>query len=279
MVLKGYLDESIDDEWFTFGGLFSTGIKWTWLTTDWINCIDRWNKKLVKENRQLISRYHATDCNGRNKEFKGWSEIERDELVSELQQIITDAEGVHSVSFSVRPSEVAEIFGIRGSKAIKRACYTVLLQYVMLQLGHQLECQGPGLDHIKIMMIHDHTKDYDSALNRAFYQLIEEGFRHKKYFSNILPSDSLTTVPLQSADMLVFELRKQAIRTHNNEPMGDQLKSLIDLPTFGGSAHYFRKDNLCELKQLLDEIKYELGSVRPTPKRKKGSSKSNPVLD
>jgi hypothetical protein len=273
MVLKGYLDESIDDEWFTFGGLFSTGIKWTWLTTDWINCIDRWNKKLAKENRQPISRYHATDCHGRNKEFKGWSETERDELVSELQQIITDAEGVHTVSFSVRPNEVAEIFDIQQSKAIKRACYTVLLEYVMLQLGHQLESQG-GLDHIRIVMVHDHTKDYDSALNRAFYELIEEGFRHKKYFSNILPSDSIATVPLQSADLLVFELRKQAMRKHKGEPMGQQLKSLIDLPTFGGSAHYFRRENLCELKQLLDEIKYKLGSVPPTPKRRRTNRNS-----
>jgi len=144
MVLEGYFDESMDDEWFTLGAIFTTGLNWNWLVTDWDKCIARWNKRMVSSGRKPLRRYHGTDCAGRNEDFEGWTELEQQDFLSELRTIINDADGVHTESLSLKPKELADVFEIKSDKRIKRACYEVLLQYLMLDLGMAIESRNPG---------------------------------------------------------------------------------------------------------------------------------------
>ncbi len=270
MVIKGYLDESEDDEWFTFGGIFSTGMGWTWLNTDWQNCLERWNKKLNAQGRKKIRRFHSTDWATGNEDFEGWSLDEKSAFRDELHQIIEGTGAIHSVSFSLRPAELMEVFKITDHNRKKRACYQVLLQYLMLQFGSEIHSRNPGYEKTTVVLVHDHTKFYDEALNRAFYEYKEDpGFRYSRYFTTISPMTWEDCVPLQPADMVIYETRKQTLRNQAGFGLEGEIKKLLDLPSFGGSAFYFRKDNLEELRVLLDEIKYELGTVPPTPKKKK----------
>jgi hypothetical protein len=268
MVLEGYFDESIDDEWFTLGSVLSTGLRWQWLSVDWDRCIKRWSKRMVASGRKPLTRYHGTDCAGRNEDFDGWTELEQQEFLSELRGIIDSAEGVHTQSLSLRPKELAEVFEIKGDKRLKRACYEVLLQYLMLDLGMDIEKRNPGYEDCRVALFHDHTKFYDAWLNSAFYAMKDDpSFRQKQYFSTIAPMTWQDCIPLQPADMVAFETRKQAIRHTQGSALGGEIKKLLDLPNFGGHALYFRRDNLEELRVILASINHKLGHIKATTKR------------
>ena len=143
----------------------------------------------------------------------------------------------------------------------------------MLQLGTDIHSRNPGYEDTRIVLVHDHTKFYDTVLNRAFFEYKDDpGFRYSKYFTTIAPMTWQECIPLQPADMVIYETRKQALRNQGGFGLEGEIKKLLDLPSFGGSAFYFRKDNLEEVKTLLDEIKYDLGKVPPTPKKRKNRS-------
>lgn len=268
MTFQGYMDESEDGDWFTLAAIFATGMSWTWLTVDWDRCIKKWSKRMVSRGLKPLRRYHGTDCAGRNEDFDGWTETDRDDFLQELRTIVENTEGLHTVSLSLQTKELAEVFALTKPKTIKRASYQVLLQYVMLQLGQDLHShRSPGHANVQVALFHDHTKWYDAAINSAFYELKDDpSFRYRQYFTSISPMDWQSCIPLQPADMFAFETRKQALRTIDGGELGGEIKKLLDLPSTGGSGRYFRKDNLEELKALLDEIKYKVGVVAPTPR-------------
>jgi hypothetical protein len=270
MVIEGYFDESIDNEWFTLGAVFSTGLSWQWLSVDWDRCVKRWSKKMVASGRKPLRRYHGTDCAGRNEDFDGWTEHEQQEFLAELRGIMDVTNGVHSLSLSLRPKELSEVFEIRGDKRLKRACYEVLLQYVMLQLGRDIHSRNPGYEHCRVALFHDHTKFYDAWLNSAFFAMKEDpSFLYRQYFTTIAPMTWEDCIALQPADMVAFETRKQAIRKTQGHPLGGELQKLLDLPSFGGQGLYFDRENLEELRVVLAEINHKLGHVKPTAKTAK----------
>jgi hypothetical protein len=261
MVVTGYLDESVDEEWFTLGSLFTTGIKWTWLEVDWIRCLERWNKRLSSEGRPQISRFHASDCWTRNEEYEGWTYSERDAFLAELRDIIGDTDGVHSVSLSLKPAELAEVFGIKRPKRVVRGAYQVLLQYLMLELGATIDQNAPN-SGVTLPLIHDRTKHYDEIIQKSFFELKDDrGFRYSQYFTTIAPMCWQQCVALQPADMIAYESRKEVGKVSAGNVLGGELKKIIELPSFGGSARYFRRENLVELKAVLEQIDYKLTSL------------------
>ncbi|MDW5267331.1 MULTISPECIES: DUF3800 domain-containing protein [Acidobacteriaceae] len=255
VVLSGYFDESEDSEWFTLGCIFSTGMNWTWLRTDWMNCLEKKNKQLTDEGRPTISRFHASDCWQGSKEFQGWEPLEREAFRSELKAIIDASDGFHIVSHSVKVSELAEVFNIKTHKKMKRACYRLLVQYLMMQIGNDVESRGRGYEHVRISLIHDRTTGMDNTILDAFNQLKnDETFQSRHRFITIAPMGWENCIPLQPADMIAYESRKQVYRHKNGDGLGGELKELLDLPSFGGSGHFFRRDNLEELKKLLGRL-------------------------
>lgn len=261
MVLTGYMDESVDDDWFTLGALFTTGIKWTWLEVDWLRCLEKWNKRLANQGRSPISRFHASDCWGMWNEFNGWSETERDEFLGELRNIINDTDGIHSASLSLRMPELAEVFGVKTSKRLKRGSYQVLLQYLMLEMGQTVHRNAPQ-GGITLPILHDQTTHYDQSIQRSFFELKNDpSFRYADIFTTIAPMSWQQCVALQPADMIAFECRKQVRHVSLGRMLGGELKKIIDLPSFGGSARYFTRENLLQLKSLLDAINHKLSEI------------------
>jgi hypothetical protein len=255
MVLTGYLDESEDDEWFSLGCIFSTGNNWILLEVDWKNCLERWNRKLTNENRKLISRYHGSDCWTRNKDFEGWSIKERNSFLDELREILGKNPGIHVVSFSLRTAELAEVFNFKTPKRTKAASYQLLVQYLMLQIGSDVDGKD-GYEGLRVPFMHDRTKHYDDAIKRAFFELKDDvNFKHRKLFTTCVPMSWEDSIILQPADMVAYECRKQA-RRHGPEGgiLGGEIKKIMELPSFGGSAFYFQKNNLQELKTVLEAI-------------------------
>ncbi len=225
---------------------------------------------MVATGRKPLRRYHGTDCAGRNEDFDNWTENEQQEFLAELRGIIDRTDGVHTQSLSLRPKELADVFEIKGDKRIKRACYEVLLQYLMLDLGMTIESRNPGYERCRVALFHDHTKFYDAWLNSAFFAMKDDpNFRQKQYFSTIAPMIWQDCIPLQCADMIAFETRKQVILHAQGSPRNGEMKKLLDLPSFGGHGMYFRRDNLEELKTILGQINHTLGHIKATPKPKK----------
>jgi hypothetical protein len=253
VVLSGYFDESEDDEWFNLGAMFSTGYKWTFLTVDWKRCLDEWNDRLTKQGRQNISRFHASDCWQRNKEFQGWTIEERDKFLEELRTIIGEADGMHTISYSVRLAQMADIFGLDTPKKVKRECYRMLVQYLMLQIGNDV---GSRVDYqdTRIPLIHDRTTGYDVTILKAFNQLKDDpAFAHRRFFSTIVPMSWEDSIPLQPTDMVAYECRRDLRRHMNSIGAKGGMKSLLELPGFGGSAFFFEKENLIELRTILHD--------------------------
>ncbi|MDP9049583.1 MAG: hypothetical protein M3O31_02525 [Acidobacteriota bacterium] len=260
MVVSGYLDESEDDDWFTLGALFSTGAEWTWLEVDWTRCLERWNKKLITEGRPPITRFHASDCWQRNNEFDGWSREEGERFREELRGILADTGGMHAVSLSLRPCELAEVFEVKTPKRIKRGCYQVLLQYLMMEIG--VTVSKANNPRVTVPLIHDRTKHYDKSIERSFFELKDSpGFRYSRYYTTIVPMSWEQCVALQPADMIAYECRKQVRNVAQGFPLGGDLLKIMDLPSFGGTGRYFRKDNLEHLKQVLDEVNHKLTEI------------------
>jgi len=255
LVLSGYFDESEDADWFTLGCMFSVGLHWDWLTVDWKNCLERKNKQLSKEGRPLISRFHATDCWQGSKEFQGWEPPEREAFRAEFRSIIDSADGFHIVSHSVKVSELGDVFRINTPKKRNRACYRLLVQYLMMQIGNDVESRGAGYENTKIPLIHDRTTGNDLTILGAFNQLKDDKtFRSRHMFTTIAPMGWEDCIPLQAADMIAYESRKQIYRHNRGEDLGGEIKALLDLPSFGGCAFYFRRDNLEELKRLMGNL-------------------------
>jgi hypothetical protein len=62
--------------------------------SDWLEIVRKWKvhleakkKALRKAGRSQITRYHATDCSGCKREFKGWSLDERKAMAREARFI------------------------------------------------------------------------------------------------------------------------------------------------------------------------------------------------
>src|ERR1700690_4114271 len=84
MILRGYIDESKGGDIFNLTAVIADGGTWFYFEQDWIRIIDAKNAELKAQGRKPISRYHATDAQFREKEFKGWERDEKDQFCISL---------------------------------------------------------------------------------------------------------------------------------------------------------------------------------------------------
>lgn len=250
MLLVGHIDESFDEQAFTLACVISEGLEWLSLEQAWMEILNKKNESLRRQKRKTLSRYHATDCNGRRKEFKRWNPIEQIEFVKQLLAVV-NKHNLKLIAYSVDLRQLAQEIPI--TKIDPRGfSYVVLLRLIMAEIGDTIL----NRNHV-ISLIHERC-NYDTALLEAFNQtILDPTFRYPGKFVNITPMAPIQCIPLQAADFFAFETLKEFERQSGIVKRNTRRKSLevvVNEGQLGGNARAFNKASLEILKQLIDEM-------------------------
>src|SRR5258708_4091804 len=194
MVLTGHIDEAFDDEWFTLSCLIGWGAEWSWIDLEFAGLLDKTNASLKAQGRPTISRYHATDCSARKKEFRDWSTEEQIEFTKAILEICR-RHPLFVVSYSINLKELVE--EIPETKPNPQGiAYVLLLYQLMIEIGNLIFTQ-PRYSKDRIALVHERCA-YDSALLEAFNQMKDdETFQYRERFTTIAPMGWEDCVPLQ----------------------------------------------------------------------------------
>jgi hypothetical protein len=253
----GYIDESKDSEWFTLSSLLTNGETWTWVELAWDKCLEEKNTELKAAGRRELSRYHASDCSSLVGEFLGWNKSEQIEFTGKLLSVFR-RHVLNIVAYSLNLKELVE--EIPDTKADPQGfAYTLLLKYLMLEIGQRVsEYKSQPV----VTLIHDRC-DWNTALLESFdFMMGDPTFKYKKYFSTLTSQCWQHCVPLQPADLIAYENFKEAQRAAVGRKRRKSLELILDLDSIGGTARALNRDNLRELRELMDERTSEILQIQ-----------------
>ncbi len=267
MLFTGYMDESYDgakQNLFVFSCLVARGKVWNEVRRAWKLQIDAVNRRLAREGRPIISRYHASACSGRHDEFEGWSLDERDTFVRGLFGVINRSEGMHSVAYAIELDDLCEVFPEWADDRLK-AAYGLLPRFVMYTVGEDLYTSGNG-QPARVTLFHDRTGGdgkYDPTILNGFNTLMNAPrFRYKDYFTTIRPLAWQDCVALQPADLVAFESFKEAEAKLEARKRRKSFQALIEMDAFGIHIKSFNKKILQDLRVHMEADKAPLPDGR-----------------
>jgi hypothetical protein len=179
-VVRGYIDESYEGQkipqFFTLSCSLAQEGEWEFIEAAWRWVLSERNRELIADGRNLISRYHAVDCFNRAREFKGWSQEERDRFVMSFIEIFRHFPTAH-VSLGMSARDICAVWPENKDDPLHFA-YNVLLRLMMLEIGrhqHMLGVDG------KISLIHERCGDYGESMLRGFNTMMDDptfSYRH-----------------------------------------------------------------------------------------------------
>ena len=251
MILRGYIDDSKDTKTFNLTAVVGDGGTWFYMEQDWLNVIAEKNKILKSQGRKPISRYHATDCQFRYKEFKGWERTEKDEfciqLFSVLEEYRLDVLG-YSIDFKQLVEEIPET-----KPNPEGFAYIIALCFVMLEIGDfTLTRERDAV----ITLIHDRC-DYDAAMLEMSEAMLDDpGFPYRNRFCTLAPMGWEHCVPLQPADLMAYENFKESQRlVHRPEHKRRRsLEVILDRGQMGGRLRGFDRATLKLLRERINSM-------------------------
>lgn len=263
VLFHGYIDESYDPEYetvFTLSCLLSTGKIWMNLSRAWKLMLDSWNRRLKKQGRPQISRYHAADCSNLKREFKGWSLDEQKELFADILKIFKRHQ-VDTVALSVNLQDMDIYFPEARKYAqpdLRTFLYGMTTRFLIGRIADRFCKRYPNP---KIALVHDRN-EYDSVMLDAFNQQIADpAFEHRDCFTTFAPAGWENCIPLQPTDLVAYENFKDALRKINPRERRISLKMLVDLDAFSGRAQSMDKPAILRLREEMMATALSL----PTP--------------
>ena len=247
-VLDVYIDESYDEDVFVLSLCSAHPRSWRNFQIFWQAHLDGLNARLEASNRPTVSRYHATDCANRKREFAGWTWEEQVTITEELIGVIRCCP-LHCVSMCVLLSDLreacAEVLGVRMAKSsLRKSAYMIAAQMAvdpLVDYVHRLNPQamfrfvydqGPDKSQLP-----DAVKHLQSVAAKRFGAIIE-----------LTPQDSRNCLTLQPADFLAYESFKER-RREEFRPNIARNKSLRVLLAdgLGFSLRTVRKDFMVDM--------------------------------
>ena len=247
---NAYLDESgthAGSRAVVVAGFVSNVSKWEAFSEQWSAALNEWG----------VSAFHMTDFESRHGEFADWKNEERRERLNRLLDLIIE-HTFSSIGFVVRKKSFDEILSDEAKELCVDAyglaaigCWYNLalrarepridgwVDYVM-----EAGCKGGGA----LQQIWSKQSDDQQWLDNT--RIISLDFRSK----HISP-------PLQAADILAYELFKQAQRQFGEEQRPPRYP-LQRLNTPGRQWHYADDDELRKVNQYLTDLygRFALGS-------------------
>ena len=234
-----YLDESFRGRNYSVAGYLGTLDVWDRVFTP------AWNKVLSAAPHRL-SEFKASDCRQRQGEFKGWTKADCDALTAELISVIitqTDAVGISTVVrfpgvIAPGPDDSAQRHYIEhvGYRMAIGTCF-----YDMLRWGPDLV--GQSIHSVR------HVPDKKNG----FHQRVIECLANARSFSESrieildpVAGESKLLPPIQAADLLAYETRKEIENRLDERPVSRALQRLVD-----GRDHFSRCAQFPELPEIL----------------------------
>ena len=195
-----YLDESEDDQTgvFTLAGWVASPTGWKDNTLAW--------RDMVQNAPHPITEFHMTDIAGRCGEFaddKGWTQEERDDLVIQATDIITNKKmsaGMTAFACSILRSEVD--WRTPSSYELYKVCHIVLFTLI-----HQTFNAFRAFD-----WVFDSKEKVRGHVESHFWKAkaeLDEDPQYRGMLKTVAFSDSASLEPLQMADFLAYERRKR----------------------------------------------------------------------
>lgn len=210
-----YFDESSDrdNRMMVVCGLFARGASIAKLERAWVRMLNKENARLVKEGRKPLSRYHASEMNALDKEFKGWEADESKEFGKKLLRVIRNAE-VYVIAHAVVLKDFVKVFP--DTKSDPKGCaYEWAMMKCLLNIGNYF---GPDIPKDKratqgISLIFDRSIEYKPRAHAAYDRVKEdEKYEFRDCFNTITEGNNLTNVALQPADLLAYEVMRESSR-------------------------------------------------------------------
>jgi hypothetical protein len=256
VICKGYIDESYgaNQNVFSISCLVAKGTDWLEMERKWNLRLQTKNKELARAARPLISRYHASDCSGRRREFDGWSRDERDCFVLKLFELFKEFPS-HTVVFDTQLDDLCDIFPEWRTDRLE-AAYFLLTGFMMHQVALDFVKRAKDVP-AKITLFHDRTGGdgkYDPTILRSFNQQVNDpAFEHRRYFTTITPLQWKHSVALQPADLVAFECFKEAEARSAARTSRRSYTSLIKMGSFGIHSMTLGRKAIVALRARMEE--------------------------
>ena len=244
---------------FALSCLLARGADWTEFERKWKLHLAAKNRELKKAGRPTISRYHASDCSGRRKEFKGWTHDERDAFVLGLFQIFRQI-NTFTVVWDVQIDDVCSVFPEYAKDRLE-ATYFWLTTFMLIQIGKDFNWEPKRGKENRFTLFHDRTSGngkagtgkYDPTILQAFNRLKNDPtFSHRDKFTTVAPLGWKDCIALQPADLVAFECYKQAEARLEARKNRRSFEALLNMDTFGIRSKTVNLESLNNLKQLVD---------------------------
>jgi hypothetical protein len=265
VLFSGHIDESYNNRVFSLSCLVARGGEWIWITWEWEDVIEKWNRRLKGQGRQELTRYHAAHCSSLKREFKGWSIDEQKELTTDLVRALRSHD-LYTLAFAIDMEQFHKVFPKAQEEAeldVTGFIYGMMTKFLVFTLGEQICANNPDAT---ITLVHDRCP-YDGVIADAFRQAIEDpNFEYKEAFVTIAPMSWRNCTPLQPTDLIAYENFKEALRIVLPRKRRHSLQLLIDLKGFGGSVKFLDRKALVKLKKYWQRPKME--TAEPTQQQK-----------
>jgi hypothetical protein len=226
-----YIDESYnDDHTLCIGGFLAPRGMWDAIVKPWRERLEYENRQSTKKGFPLIRRYHATDCEGGNKEFshkKGWQPNRRKLLARRMCEIISTT-GPCGIVVGGRIDEIKQYIDPK-TDAAKQTLYDICFRMLLLDVGQIMTARFPGAT---VRVVFDDSS-YGKYVRRAFRRTKEDrgSAEMSKLFTELVAGDSAVDVELQVADLLAYEGFKLLNDRKTDQDMRLWLRKLLGSKT------------------------------------------------
>ncbi len=251
-VLQLYIDESYNSGTFCVGGWLGTKDIWDSINTSWLARIAYENRVSAKHGFSPISRYHATYCANLKREFgekNGWTVGRQIRLSKRLCQILGDNSPVGFV-VGGGVDDFKKYFRLEADD-FRRGLYGISLKMLLVDVAYLMNAY---CSQDKVSVYYDRSGEFGPIAEAVFNQFTRDptADHMAKYFVDITPKGWEACVPLQPADLLVYECMKRLTQYLKGiEVVSKALRALlghrVDI-----YAHGYTQETYDALLQILD---------------------------
>jgi hypothetical protein len=142
-----------------------------------------------------------------------------------------------------------------GAKDRLEAGYNFLTAFILYAIGEDHHKYASGAK-VKITLFHDRTERYEPVILNAFNKFIADlNFVYAHYFTTIAALSWRDCIALQPADLVAFEVFKDAERRRRAKEERRPFRALLDMNTFGIHSGTLTKDTLKALRERMQADK------------------------
>src|ERR1700733_8410072 len=198
-----YPDESYnDDHTLCVGGFLAPRGMWDAITKPGQERPPYENRQSAKQGFPTIRRYHATDCEGGNREFhrtKGWTPARRKLFTRRLCEIIGEA-GPCGIVVGGLIDEIINHIDPAQDIA-KQTLYDICFRMALMDVRQVMDARFPGA---LVRVLYDDSH-YGKYVRKAFKRMQDESPAVGERFTELVPGNRVTDLELQAADLLAYE--------------------------------------------------------------------------